>query len=36
MDGQMDGWMDRLMDGQTDRPKPICPLDSFEVGVSPK
>ena len=26
------GVTDRRTDGQTDRPKPICPLNFFEVG----
>ena len=26
------GVTDRRMDGQTDGPKPICPLNFFEVG----
>ena len=31
-DGLTDGQRVRLADGQTDRPKPICPLNFFEVG----
>ena len=30
--GVTDRRTDRQTDGQTDRPKPICPLNFFEVG----
>ena len=31
-DRRTDGQTDRRTDGRTDRPKPICPLNFFEVG----